>query len=100
MSIFFTGMFKFSQARTISLEAVKQNTFALYALETLKNRALILHQANRLEKFPLDEFASGLASMRNWKLDTVRSDNTMVFTLTPINAKITRSFKLEVQLNE
>lgn len=100
LSILFAGLFNLHEARKTSIEGIKANTFAIFAMESLKNRVLFLKESGELNLKNWEALSPGIFTSRNWQLTWAKLEKPegsfLKFKLADLQSPQKRAFFQEV----
>jgi hypothetical protein len=98
--IFLAGLHNLNQARGQAIQTIQQNTFAMYALETAKNRALLLRDAGHFNDETRESLTQKLFTQRGWAVDARLDGDKLQIDLFALQKLRKRRFSLEVDFAE
>lgn len=104
LSILLSSMFRLNEARRDTLNAIKANTFALYATESLKNKVLCLKDQGKISLENGTDISAGVFDSKNWQLTSEATSSVggdvLKLTLQNLRSPQKREFILEVPLSK
>ncbi|GAB4279805.1 MAG: hypothetical protein Kow0029_23890 [Candidatus Rifleibacteriota bacterium] len=66
MSMLLAGVYKLNDARKETLKVIKSNTFAVFAIESLKNRILLMQPSGELSEKDMNALSDSVIMNENW----------------------------------
>lgn len=96
MSILTASLFKLNSHRSETLQVIKNNTIALYALESARNHTLMLYENGNGEV----REATGILPKNSWSGEWSVDKNLVTIKLQNKKSTLGRIYQTEVQISE